>query len=420
MRRVRSFRPLPCLILLFCTVTLSAFLWPSNAVAQIALVNATPCGPGSFPATCTIPATGAGNLLVVGWTGGPGLSLLKSISDNARNHYAEAKSSRTVNSKSRLSADIWYAPNSEAGTTSVTLTPTTSGAQGAAMIWEFSGASTASPLAQDGVLNNQRATTTPTGPSLTTTAADEVIISIAAAADSITGIFQGNPFTEDPSASSNGWAYLVTVSAGTYNAEWNESPSGAYCATAVAFATGLTYLLTASPTSVAFGDVPIGSCSTQTVTLASTGTGPVTITSISVAGAGLSVSGPTLPFTLAAGYNTPLNVTFCPTTGATVSGTVTVVSNASNSPTVVSVSGTGLHNVALNWTASTSSGVTGYDVYRSVSGGSYSQIGSATGTTYTDMTVSAGQTYNYQVTAVTSSGQSAPATLPGPVTIPSP
>ena len=423
MCRVRNFRPLPRPIPPFCVATLLACFWPTTAVAQIALVNVTPCAPGSFPATCTIPATGAGHLLVVGWTGASQPSILKSISDNVGNSYAEAKGTRAANWHAAVSVNIWYAANSKAGATSLTLTPTSSGAQGAAVIWEFSGVSTTSPLAQAAALSNQPTTTAPAGPSITTDSAGEMIISIAAGSKSITGIYSGNSFTEDSLVRSNGWAHLIASSTGAYNAQWDESPSGAYCASAAAFfaATGgLTYLLTASPSSLAFGDVLIGSCSTLTVTLSSTGTGPVTISSINTTGAGFTASGPTLPFTLQAGYSTPLGVTFCPTSGASVTGTVTVVSNASNSPTVISVSGTGQHNVALNWTASTSSGVTGYDVYRSTNGGSYTQIGSAPGTTYTDSTVSAGQTYNYQVTAVTSSGQSAPASLPGPVTIPSP
>jgi hypothetical protein len=423
MRRVRNFRPLPRLALLFYVATLSACLWPINAAAQIALVNVTSCGPESFPATCTIPATGAGNLLVVGWTGASGPSILKEISDNVGDSYAEAKGTKAANWSAGVSVDIWYAANSEAGATSLTLTPTSGGGPGAAVIWELSGVSTTSPLAQVAALRNQPGTTTPAGASVTTTSAGEVIISIAAGSKSITGIYSGNPFIEDSLVRSNGWAHLIASSTGAYNAQWDESPSGAYCASAAAFfaATGgLTYLLTASPSSLAFGNVLIGSCSTLTVTLSSTGTGPVTLNSINTTGTGFSASGPSVPFTLAAGYSTPLNATFCPTTGASVTGTATVVSTASNSPTVVSLSGTGQHNVALNWTASTSSGVTGYDVYRSKSGGSYTQIGSATGTTYTDSSVSAGLTYNYQVTAVSSSSQSAPAALPGPVTIPSP
>jgi hypothetical protein len=79
------------------------------------------------------------------------------------------------------------------------------------------------------------------------------------------------------------------------------------------------------------------------------------------------------------------------------------------------------HSVALTWTASTSSGVTGYNAYRSsTSGGPYSKINSAliSGTSYTDSSVTAGQTYYYVATAVANgveSGYSSEtsATVPG-------
>ena len=406
---IRGFRRLPGVTLALCVAAFSLWFCPPNAAAQIALVNVSACGPGSFPMTCTIPSTGSGNLLVVGWTGGAGASLLKTVSDNAGNHYTEAKGTRSVNWGSELSADIWYAANSKAGTTSVTITPTPSGSQGAVVMWEFSGVSTTLPLAQTAALKGGAATTTPTGASVTTTSAGEVIISITAVSKSITGIYQGNPFIEDSSVRSNGWAHLIASSAGAYTAEWNESPSGAYCASTAAFSVasaGLTYLLTATPGSLAFGNVMIGSCSTLTDTLASTGTGSVTISAINVTGAGVSASGPTLPFTLAAGYNTPLSVTFCPTTGASVTGSVSVVSNATGSPAVVSVSGTGQHNVALSWSAS--SGATGYDVYRSTTSGSFgsSPVNSSPVAccAYTDASVTAGTTYYYVTTALNSAG----------------
>ena len=70
---------------------------------------------------------------------------------------------------------------------------------------------------------------------------------------------------------------------------------------------------------------------------------------------------------------------------------------------------TGIHVVALSWTASTSSGVTGYKVYRgTTSGGPYTLL-SAVGnvTTYTDATVLSGQTYFYVVTTLAGSNESA-------------
>lgn len=82
-------------------------------------------------------------------------------------------------------------------------------------------------------------------------------------------------------------------------------------------------------------------------------------------------------------------------------------------------------NVALSWTASTSTGVLGYQVYRSTSstGPFTTPLNSAlvAGTSYVDSTAVIGQTYTYAVTAQgaactpttpvgTPCGQSPPAT----------
>lgn len=64
------------------------------------------------------------------------------------------------------------------------------------------------------------------------------------------------------------------------------------------------------------------------------------------------------------------------------------------------------HTVTLNWTASTSSNVTGYNVYRgTLAGGPYTKLTASpiVGITYTDTTVLAGLTYYYVTTAVNSS-----------------
>ena len=59
------------------------------------------------------------------------------------------------------------------------------------------------------------------------------------------------------------------------------------------------------------------------------------------------------------------------------------------------------HSVALSWTPSSSSGVVGYNVYRSSSSaGPFTKVGNATATSFTDVSVQAGQTYFYTVTAV--------------------
>jgi len=64
------------------------------------------------------------------------------------------------------------------------------------------------------------------------------------------------------------------------------------------------------------------------------------------------------------------------------------------------------HSVALNWNASTSTNVVGYNLYRSqISGSGYGLVfGAISGTSITDTTVQNIQTYYYVVTAVDSNG----------------
>jgi fibronectin type 3 domain-containing protein len=135
----------------------------------------------------------------------------------------------------------------------------------------------------------------------------------------------------------------------------------------------------------------------------------VTISSVGVTGTGFSVSGVGAGEVLTPNQTATLSVTFDPTSGGAVTGSVSIVSNATNSPASVPVSGTGVkaHTVALSWTASTSTDVVSYSVYRGTSAGSLSKIMSGVnGTTYTDATVQSGQniTYFYAVTAVDSNG----------------
>jgi fibronectin type 3 domain-containing protein len=67
--------------------------------------------------------------------------------------------------------------------------------------------------------------------------------------------------------------------------------------------------------------------------------------------------------------------------------------------------------------------VTGYNVYRaSQSGGSYMKLTSflVTGTSYTDVTVQAGQTYYYVTTAVDSGGNESAYSNEATAVVPSP
>jgi fibronectin type 3 domain-containing protein len=88
----------------------------------------------------------------------------------------------------------------------------------------------------------------------------------------------------------------------------------------------------------------------------------------------------------------------------TDSASPATTATASFSITVAAGSG---YSVQLNWTASPSSGVTGYNIYRStVNGSGYTKItpSPVSGLTYTDATVAASTTYYYVATSVDGSG----------------
>lgn len=184
--------------------------------AQISLVHATPCGPATFPGTaCTVPATGAGHLIVVGWQIGGGVNTATTITglvDNAGNAYQEAGSARAVDTAAGSVTDIWYARNSLSGATSITITPSSSIANAAAVIWEFSGVNTLAPLDQTAVLNSQSSTAAPSGAAVSTTAPGELAISLAAVSGQITGLYAGNSFAGDSLLKGNGWAHFIALS----------------------------------------------------------------------------------------------------------------------------------------------------------------------------------------------------------------
>jgi hypothetical protein len=87
-------------------------------------------------------------------------------------------------------------------------------------------------------------------------------------------------------------------------------------------------------------------------------------------------------------------------------------------------SGPGPHTATLSWTASSSSNVTGYNVYRgTTSGGPYpTKVNSAliTGLSYVDTTVQAGLTYYYVATAVDNGANESDYSNQAPAVIPSP
>jgi len=166
--------------------------------------------------------------------------------------------------------------------------------------------------------------------------------------------------------------------------------------------------LTPSAASLNFGNVDIGSNHTLSVNFTNSGSSNITVSNVTISGAGFTAIGISNGQIITPGQVATMNVTFAPAASGSVTGSVAVASNASNSPTSITLSGTGVqvvsHSATLTWTASTST-VIGYDVYRgTVSGGPYTLLNSSpvAATQYVDSTVSAGQTYYYVVTAVAS------------------
>jgi hypothetical protein len=186
-----------------------------------------------------------------------------------------------------------------------------------------------------------------------------------------------------------------------------------------------THTLSISPTSLNFGNVTTGTSSaSQTVTVTNTGNSNVAISQISVSGSEYSVSGGSTPVTLAPSQKLTLSVQFNVTTAGSASNSISIVSNATGSPATVSLSGTGVapvqHSVALTWSDS-SSGMAGYNVYRStVSGSSYTKVNSSLvgALNYMDANVQSGTKYFYVTTAVDSSGAESAYSNEVPATVP--
>jgi len=103
-----------------------------------------------------------------------------------------------------------------------------------------------------------------------------------------------------------------------------------------------SYLLSASVSSLNFGNILVGSSGSQGIVLTNTGTASVNLSQVAITGAGFSVSGFTGAVTLAAGQKFSLAVNFAPATVASATGSLSIVSSATNSPATISLSGNGV------------------------------------------------------------------------------
>jgi len=154
-----------------------------------------------------------------------------------------------------------------------------------------------------------------------------------------------------------------------------------------------------------------------TTTTLPNGTLDVSYSSVILASGGCTpykwaVASGTLPAGVSAtptANTTSLDLTGTPSQAATYSFTISVTGcggHASEMPYQVVIQPAAVHVVDLNWTASTSKDIAGYNVYRGPDGVTWSKINPelVAATLYDDSSVSDGSTYYYAVTAVDTSG----------------
>src|ERR1019366_3593598 len=135
-------------------------------------------------------------------------------------------------------------------------------------------------------------------------------------------------FTPQSAASVNGG---ITVVSNASNSTLTVSLSGTGTAAGH---------LTSNPASLAFGSAQVGSSLTLTDSLTNTGGSSLTISQATATGTGFSISGLNVPLVLNSGASVTFSARFNPQSAVSVSGGITVVSNASNSTLTVSLSGT--------------------------------------------------------------------------------
>lgn len=105
-----------------------------------------------------------------------------------------------------------------------------------------------------------------------------------------------------------------------------------------------------------------------------------------------------------------LDLSGTPTKAATYSFTVSATAcygHVSTQSFTVTIQGAADHVVDLNWKASTSGNIAGYNLYRSPNGSTWEKLNASllASTLYSDSTVANGSTYYYAATAVNISGE---------------
>jgi hypothetical protein len=108
--------------------------------------------------------------------------------------------------------------------------------------------------------------------------------------------------------------------------------------------TGVGHQLTATPGSVSFGNVPLGTTNSQSIQIKNTRSTSMTITgtTLTAPGSQYHSGGLTFPLALAAGASTQLQLYFAPSSSGLQSGSLTLKVASPGSSSVINFSGTGI------------------------------------------------------------------------------
>jgi hypothetical protein len=106
--------------------------------------------------------------------------------------------------------------------------------------------------------------------------------------------------------------------------------------------TGTQGSLSASPASVSFTSLQVGSSGSVPVTVSNQGTAVVSITGHSISGTGFTLTSWSAPASLNPGQAISFTVTFAPTVAGAASGSVSITNSLPGSPFTIALTGTGL------------------------------------------------------------------------------
>jgi hypothetical protein len=322
----------------------------SGGANRIALVQDTSLDAGTATATTLAfsAKNTAGHWIAVCVRAGA-LNEAITVSDSTGNTYKKALQS--YQTSDGFTYAIFYAENISGGANAIRIEDTIRGTLRVAIL-EYSGVATSGSL--DATATAQGSSASPVSGDAKTTANGDLLLGAIMTADPET-FTAGTGYKTEESAPAEPGTKLVVEDQIQTTA--GEAAAGATLGGADLWAAGLAAfkaagggvgaqpVLSVVPTAASFGSVAVGQTNTQTVTVSNTGSATLSVAQTAGPGAGFRVTGLTLPLTLAPGKSAPFTLSFTPTSSGSLTSSFALVSNASNSPTRIALSGSGVARI---------------------------------------------------------------------------